>query len=133
MYTYIKNGVKKLSENSAEPNKATIFLCGNVHKGEKHYSSKQISFNRQTKDADEIWSQVYPHMKKLFQTGKKYKKCGIIFNELMPDSQRQTSLFEQTIQIIQPPVNKEKKWEMKQDFITRKYTTSWDEIPEVFV
>jgi DNA polymerase V len=133
MYTYIKNGVKKLTENSAEPNKATIFLCGNVHKGEKHYSSKQISFNRQTKDADEIWSQVYPHMKKLFQNGKKYKKCGIIFNELMPDSQRQTSLFEQTIQIIQPPVNKEKKWEMKQDFITRKYTTSWDEIPEVFV
>jgi hypothetical protein len=65
--------------------------------------------------------------------GKKYKKCGIIFNDLMPDSQRQTSLFEQTIQIIQAPINKEKKWEMKQDFISRKYTTSWDEIPEVFV
>jgi len=133
MYTYIKNGVRKLIENGAEPNKATIFMNGNIHKGEKHYSSKQISFNQQTKDVDEIWSQVYPHMKKLYQLGKKYKKCGIIFNDLMPESQRQTSLFEQTIQIIQAPINKEKKWEMKQDFISRKYTTSWDEIPEVFV
>lgn len=133
MYTYIRNGVKKLIENGAEPNKATIFMNGNIHKGEKHYSSKQISFNQQTKDVDEIWSQVYPHMKKLYQSGKKYKKCGIIFNDLMPETQRQTSLFEQTIQIIQAPINKEKKWEMKQDFISRKYTTSWDEIPEVFV
>jgi len=133
MYTYIKNGVRKLIDNGAEPNKATIFMNGNIHKGEKHYSSKQISFNKQTKDVDEIWSQVYPHMKKLYQTGKKYKKCGIIFNDLMPETQRQTSLFEQTIQIIQAPINKEKKWEMKQDFISRKYTTSWDEIPEVFV
>ena len=133
MYTYIRNGVKKLIENGAEPNKATIFMNGNIHKGEKHYSSKQISLNQQTKDVDEIWSQVYPHMKKLYQSGKKYKKCGIIFNDLMPETQRQTSLFEQTIQIIQAPINKEKKWEMKQDFISRKYTTSWDEIPEVFV
>lgn len=133
MYTYIKNGVRKLIENGAEPNKATIFMNGNIHKGEKHYSSKQISFNQQTKDVDEIWSQVYPHMKTLYQTGKKYKKCGIIFNDLMPEDQRQTSLFEQTIQIIQVPINKEKKWEMKQDFVSRKYTTSWDEIPEVFV
>lgn len=133
MYTYIKNGVRKLIENGAEPNKATIFMNGNIHKGEKHYSSKQISFNQQTKDVDEIWSQVYPHMKTLYQSGKKYKKCGIIFNDLMPEDQRQTSLFEQTIQIIQVPINKEKKWEMKQDFVSRKYTTSWDEIPEVFV
>lgn len=133
MYTYIKNGVRKLIENGAEPNKATIFMNGNIHKGEKHYSSKQISFNQQTKDVDEIWSQVYPHMKTLYQSGKKYKKCGIIFNDLMPEDQRQTSLFEHTIQIIQVPINKEKKWEMKQDFVSRKYTTSWDEIPEVFV
>ena len=27
----------------------------------------------------------------------------------------------------------DKKWEMKQDYITQKYTTSWDELPLVFV
>ena len=30
-------------------------------------------------------------------------------------------------------MNEEKKWEMRQEYISQKYTTSWDEIPQVFV
>lgn len=133
MYSYIKSGVKKLVDNEISPNRATIFLSGNVHKGQKHHSSKQINFVKQTRDVDEIWSQVYPYLKKIYKTGKKYKKCGIIFNDLMPENIEQTSLFSNSIQLIQPPVNKQKDWEMKQDFISQKYTTSWEQIPKVFV
>jgi DNA polymerase V len=133
MYSYIKSGVKKLTDNETMPNKATIFLCGNIHKGEKHYANKQISFQSQTRDIDEIWSQVYPHLKNIYKDTKKYKKCGIIFNELMPDTTSQGTLFTTLIEYIQPPENKEKKWEMRQDFISQKFTTSWDDIPSVFV
>ena len=42
MYSYIKNGVRKLTDNNADSNRVTIFVNGNVHKGEKHYASKQI-------------------------------------------------------------------------------------------
>ena len=133
MYTYIKNGVKKLIDNQISPNSATIFLSGNIHKGEKHYTSKQITFNKQTRDVDEIWSQVYPFLRRMFRYGKKYKKCGIIFNDLMPENIEQGTLFNQTLQIVQAPVNTEKKWEMRQEFISQKYTTSWDDIPKVFV
>lgn len=133
MFTYIKSGVKKLIDNEISPNRATIFISGNVHKGEKHYSSKQITFQKQTRDVDEIWSQVYPHLRKLYKSGKKYKKCGIIFNDLMPENIEQSTLFTSTIQIIQPPANQEKKWEMRQDFMSQKYTTSWEQIPKVFV
>lgn len=133
MYSYIKSGVKKLVDNEISPNRATIFISGNIHKGEKHYSSKQITFHKQTRDVDEIWSQVYPHLRKLYKTGKKYKKCGIIFNDLMPENIEQSTLFTSTIQIVQPPINKEKNWEMRQEFMSQKYTTSWKEIPKVFV
>jgi DNA polymerase V len=133
MYSYIKSGVKKLTDNETMPNKATIFLCGNIHKGEKHYVNKQISFQSQTRDIDEIWSQVYPHLKNIYKDTKKYKKCGIIFNELMPDTTSQGTLFTTLIEYIQPPSNKEKKWEMRQEFISQKFTTSWDDIPSVFV
>ena len=64
---------------------------------------------------------------------EKYKKCGIIFNELTPDNVIQTSLFNETFDFVEPPVNKQKDWEMRQDYITQKYTTSWDELPKVFV
>jgi DNA polymerase V len=133
MYSYIQSGIKKLIDNEISPNRATIFLCGNIHKGEKHYSSKQISFHKQTRDIEEIWSQVYPHLQSIYSDTKKYKKCGIIFNDLMPESIQQGTLFSMAIQPIQPPTNTEKKWEMRQDYISQKFTTSWADIPTVFV
>jgi len=133
MYSYIQNGIKKLIDNEISPNRATIFLSGNIHKGEKHYSSKQIVFNKQTRDIGEIWSQIYPHLKSIHNNKKKYKKCGIIFNNLMPETMEQGTLFQSSIQIVQPPINKEKKWEMNQEFLSSKYTTSWEDIPKVFV
>jgi len=133
MYSYIQNGVRKLEENGAETNRVTIFVNGNVHKGEKHFASKQLNLQHQTKDVNDIWSQVYPHLKELFNDGKKYKKCGIIFHNLVPDTQYQTSLFSEDVEPIKPPIFNSGRWEMKQEFKTKHYTTSWDEIPEVFV
>jgi DNA polymerase V len=133
MYSYIQSGIKKLIDNEISPNRATIFLCGNVHKGEKHYSSKQITFHKQTRDIEDIWSQVYPHLLSIYSDTKKYKKCGIIFNDLMPESIEQGTLFSMAIQPIQPPTNTEKKWEMRQEYISQKFTTSWADIPTVFV
>lgn len=133
MYSYIKSGVKKLIDNGISPNRASIFICGNIHKDEKHYSSKQITFQRQTRDTEEIWSQVYPQLRKMYNTTKKYKKCGIIFNDLMPENIEQGTLFGSSIQLVQPPANIEKKWEMRQEFMSQKFTTSWEEIPSVFV
>ena len=133
MYSYIKSGVKKLIDNGITPNRATIFLSGNIHKGEKHFSNQQIRFERQTRNVDEIWSQVYPYLRGIYENTKKYKKCGIIFNDLKPENIQQGVLFQSSIQIIQPPVNLENEWEMKQEYISQKYTTMWDDIPRVFV
>lgn len=133
MYSYIKSGVKKLIDNEISPNRATIFLCGNIHKGEKHYSSKTIKFESQTRDIDQIWSQIYPHLRKIYNSTKKYKKCGIIFNNLMPEAIEQGTLFQNEVQMVQVPANEDKKWEMNQEYISQKYTTSWEDIPKVFV
>lgn len=133
MYSYIESGIKKLIDNEIMPNKATIFISGNIHKGEKHFTSKIIKFEQQTRNVEEIWSQVFPHLKGMYEYGKKYKKCGIIFNDLMPETIQQGTLFSSTIQHIEPPITLDKKWEMKQNFISQKYTTSWEDIPSVFV
>jgi len=133
MYSYIESGVKKLIQNNIQTSRCSIFVCGNKHKGENHYNSTQITFQESTQSVEEIWAQVYPKLRKIFKTNKKYKKCGIIFNELTPENVKQITLFTEPIQTIVKPENKEKKWEMKQEYVTRKYTTSWDELPLVFV
>jgi len=133
MYNYIKNGVRKLVENEIMASKCYIFVCGNKHKGEKHYYSKSILFQKQTQSVDEIWAHVFPHLRKIYNKDKTYKKCGIVFNELVPENEIQITMFTNPIQTIAPPINLEKDWEMKQDFISQKYTTSWEELPLVFV
>lgn len=133
MYEYIKNGVKKLTENNIDTSKASIFVSGNVHKGEGHYNSIGVSFQSPTQSIEEIWSQVYPQLKKIYSNDKKYKKCGIIFSELTPENEKQLTLFTEPLVDVSVPVNEQKDWEMKSDYITRKYTTSWDELPLVHV
>lgn len=133
MYHYIQNGVKKLKENEVSTSRCIIFLAGNKHKNQGHYTSKSITFQEPTQNTDEIWSQVCPYMVELYSNDKKYKKCGIIFNELTPDNVKQITLFTEPLESFEVPVNVDKKWEMKQEYITQKYTTSWEDIPSVFV
>jgi DNA polymerase V len=133
MFSYIKSGVKKLMENEVSSSRCTIFLAGNKHKGQGHYSSKVVTFQEPTQSINEIWSQVQPHMNMLYSQDKKYKKCGIIFNELTPEDVKQITLFTEPLDVVPVPQNVDKKWEMIQDYITQKYTTSWDELPLVFV
>jgi len=133
MYVYIQNGLRKIKDDSLEAKKATIFVSGNKHKGQTHSYYKSVSFQKATCDTEEIWAQVYPELRKLFKKDKSYKKCGIVFSELTPSNQHQITLFQSSLQMVSPPSNTEKKWEMKQEFITKKYTTKWEDIPECFV
>ena len=133
MYNYIENGVNKLKQNNIQTSRCTIFVSGNRHKGENHHRQIDITFQQSTQDVNEIWSQVYVNLKNIYNKNKNYKKCGIIFHELTPENVKQTSLFTEPIQSVMKPVNTEKNWEMKQNFITKKYTTDWEELPLVFV
>lgn len=132
MYSYIKSGVKKLITNGMSANKATIFVSGNRHKGNTNGAAQQITFQKQTRDIDEIWSQVSPHLKQIYNRNSSYKKCGIIFNDLMPHNIEQGTLFSSTIKTVEPPKSSGKDWEMRQEHLTQRYTTSWDDIPTVF-
>ena len=98
MYSYIENGVRKLIQNNIQTSRCTIFVNGNKHKGDNHYKQAQITFQESTQDVNEIWGQVYPQLRKIFKTGKNYKKCGIVFNELTPDNVKQITLFTEPIQ-----------------------------------
>lgn len=133
MYFYIENGVRKLIQNNIQTSKCTIFVSGNVHKGEGHYNTVTINLQESTQDVNDVWGQVYPQLQKIYNTDKKYKKCGIIFHELTPDNVKQITLFTEPINLIQTPINISNKWEMKQEYISQKYTTSWEELPLVFV
>ena len=66
MYQYVLWAIKKLKDNNLSPNNALIFLTGNRHKENNHYNSKFITFHRQTRTVNEIWAQIEPHLKSIY-------------------------------------------------------------------
>jgi len=129
MYSYVESGIRKLKTNKLNASRCSIFVSGNIHKGQNHYKSIDIILQKPTQSVEEVWSQIYPHLQSIYSNLKKYKKCGIVFNNLANENIIQTTLFVDEIEFVKPPENKNKMWEMKQNFITKKYTTNWDEIP----
>jgi DNA polymerase V len=129
LYNYVVSAVKKLKDNNLHANNCTIFVMGNKHKNMGHFSSKYITLQKQTQNIEEIWAQVYPHLRYLYSPDKIYKKCGIIFNQLLPDNIQQHILFENELESISVPVNEVRKWEMKQAHLSKRYTTNINDLP----
>jgi DNA polymerase V len=88
----------------------------------------------------------------LFQPGKKYKKAGVIFSGLVPDDSIQANMFadgrgnagrflmdmvdninfsmrDDIVKFASSGTGK--RWRMQQNFHSPRYTTRWDEIPQV--
>ncbi len=89
----------------------------------------------------------------MFQPGRLYQKLGVILSGLEPSSARQLSLMdpdqsrrsrERSLMEALDRVNKrygrdtirigltgspQVDWEMRRKFLSRRFTTSWDELP----
>ena len=90
-------------------------------------------------------------LKELFEEGEIYKKAGIIVTQIIPQNQKQFNLFEeenpkhQAIMKVMDAIQKktgerkirlgnqdlQRTWKMKQNHLSRKYTTDFKQIMEV--
>jgi DNA polymerase V len=90
-------------------------------------------------------------LKGMFEEGEIYKKAGVIVTEIIPENQKQFHLFEEEnpkhlklMQVMDDYYKKtgerkirlgnqdlKKTWKMKQEHLSRKYTTNFKEIVEI--
>lgn len=90
-------------------------------------------------------------LKTIFEEGEIYKKAGVIVTEIIPENQKQFHLFEEEnpkhlklMQVMDAYYQKtgerkirlgnqdlQRTWKMKQDHLSRKYTTNFKEILEI--
>jgi len=90
-------------------------------------------------------------LKSLFEEGEIYKKAGVIVTDIIPENQKQFHLFEEEnpkhlklMQVMDAYYKKtgerkirlgnqdlQRTWKMKQDHLSRKYTTNFKEILEI--
>ena len=94
---------------------------------------------------------ITPAIKNIIVPGRRAMKTGVVLFELSPSNQINSNLFEQpdeknlALAEIMDQLNYrygrntiftagegiKRPWTMKQEYLSRKFTTNWNEIPEI--
>ncbi|MEO0933635.1 MAG: DUF4113 domain-containing protein [Cyanobacteria bacterium J06641_2] len=153
---YACRAAEKLRQSQLEAASMTVFFrTGSYDKSQPYRSwGTTINFFSSTNDSRELVIHARKAAENLFEPGYKLKKAGVILLGLTPEGEKQLSLFEkskedkarsqelmqlmdsinnrygrETIQLAASGIRK--KWQMKADYKSPKYTTNWDELPKV--
>ena len=61
-----------------------------------------------------------------------YYKAGLTFNWLKPKSIKQEKIFIETFQEADKPEVRSQLWQTRRNFLSKEYTTNWNDLPLVF-
>lgn len=110
-----------------------------------------VMFGHPTNNTAEIFAAIAPHLPKIFQNGRRYKKSGIIFFGLEKGTLTQPELFPapartpisdhvvETLDTINRQFGRDtvhclasglsRPWTMRREKLSSRYTTDWDGLP----
>jgi DNA polymerase V len=155
---YIAQAAEKLRNEKLRAAGASIYLQYYPEYGQYAqdggYVSTVIAFASATNATSIMLSSVLPAVDALFIKGRRYKKSGVLFYGLESESIQQLELFrdeaveaqkvrEERLARVVDTVNNqlgrntlfylsegiERPWQMRREFLTPDYTTSWDDLP----
>jgi DNA polymerase V len=149
--SYASRAGEKLREQGLAAGLMTVYVTTSRFIENRYFNSHTVEFAVATNDTIELISNACRCIDRLYRKGCAFKKCGIIFNGLVPEKQIQKGLFDnvdrlksqrlmRVIDTINTRLNSPLRWaaeglgqSWKVRFKRRsnRYTTCWDELPEV--
>ncbi|MGI8598683.1 MAG: Y-family DNA polymerase [Chitinophagaceae bacterium] len=155
--TYTARAAEKLRRQQSAARIIEVFLISQEKIDSprfKHGPTASVSkiLLQPTSCTNELIKPVVQMAEQLFQEGKKYKNAGVILSGLVPDDSIQANMFAEgkgsagrylmdMVDNINFSMRDDivkfassgtgKRWRMQQNFHSPRYTTRWDEIPEV--
>lgn len=130
IWTFLKISTKKLLKEKLDSTKIQLFASTNPFEEDYFFWSKTFLLEEQTNSLEKIWNQVCPIIDQM--PNSLWSKAGVNLSGLRPNNIKQEKLIKQNYQSQDTPEVEYKKWETKRDFISQRYTTSWDDLPLVF-
>jgi DNA polymerase V len=131
-HLYVVKACLKLKRERALAQSFVLSVCNDPHKEDSYYSeSFKVKLIRASQDEDEIWSQVQDVLIKKYRADVRYRKSSVRLTEIIPVGMSQSILFGNLIKpsFYEEPIGNE--WQMRRDFLSKRFTSRWDEIPSV--
>lgn len=141
----------KLRQQQSMSLTLTIYLRTNKHnvKHDQHYPSITVKVPFAANSTHQLTRVAVQAIRAIYQPGYNYLKCGLRATGIIPEGEVQFHLFtnyehdrEQQLAELMDKLNDrygrgtlrlgsdsfERKWAMKQDYLSKQYTTSWKDI-----
>lgn len=130
-----------------------VYIRTNRFNGDDKYLASFVHyFNHSTSDTAEMIKGAITALSKIFKQGFRYKKAGVVLIDLSPEATKQLAFGEDSSEkgskisgLVDAINNKfgkrsifylaqgisHKKWQAKNDLVSKRYTTNWSEILEI--
>lgn len=152
--SYATSAAEKMRKQNSSALSVLVFITTNRFKEVRQYSNSiAIPFSEATSYTPDIINNALKCLKLIYKKGYYYKKAGVILLDIIPDTKIQPKLFtneklkeeknnlSKTLDIINRKYGKntlkfagsglKQEWKMKQDKLSKSYTTKWSDIPIV--
>jgi DNA polymerase V len=155
--TYVSRAAEKLRRQQSAAKVVTVFVVPkeegeNIKYRHGPTQTAYVTLPAATSATNQLIKPAMELVEKLFKAGKIYKKAGVILGDLEPDRSIQSNLyvaaannhsrhlmdmvdnmnFSMRDDVIKfGSAGTEKNWKMRQELRSPRYTTRWNELPEV--
>ncbi len=149
--SYASRAGEKLRGQGLAAGVMTVYVTTSRFIENRYFNSHTVEFAVATSDTIELIRSACRCIDRLYRKGCAFKKCGIIFNALVPENQVQKGLFDnvdrlksQRLMRVIDSINTRldsplqwaaeglaQPWKVKFKRRSCRYTTRWDELPEV--
>ena len=151
--TFSVTCAEKLRRQNSYCNLVYVFIYTNSHRKEQQQYAKNISIKLpySTNSAITIAKYAQKGLEAIFKKGYHYKKAGVVVMGIVPKPNKQLNLFfnenpkhDKLMQVMdkintrlgEPKLklasqNLKRTWIMKQEKLSKRYTTNWSELLEV--
>lgn len=152
---YMSTAAEKLRGQGSVAATAHVYIHTNVHKTEEPQYSQgiTIALAQPTDDTMQLVAAVKAGLRRIYRSGYRYKKAGVVLSEITPAGINQAQLFADTlasekslklmaamdginlrmgkgaIKLASDGV--EQHWRMNRGSMSPAYTSNWDELPVV--
>jgi len=152
--SYASGAAAKLRKQHSAAQSVSLFIITDRFKAaeSQYYNSATLSLTPASNDTLAIVKAALTLLVRIFKPGCKYKKCGVLLNDLIPEEKRQQDLFiaedhrNKAISKTMDAINrrygadsiviaasgiKHQDWGMSRRYQSPRYTTQWNELLQV--
>ena len=146
---------RKLREQNSCASMLTVFILTNKFRSDlpQHFESKTVPLLVPTSGAGELITAARKALQKIWIPGYAYKKAGVVVSGIVPGNEIQLSFWDESDRLrlnrlynIVDRVNRKngnntlkmaaqgfcKKWRLRNEHLSRMYTTNFNQIIEIF-